>query len=466
MKVAILMMLAAVAMGVRAQQPVTSTPETAQTAVIMDLETGEIVASCNPYMMLTPASLTKMITTAAGLEYLGADFRFKTQLRFGKNGRLQDELTIRADGDPTIGSTHFPECTIDKMVQQFVQSLPAGTMIDKYNLVLEDVYFNGAPYVSKRLWEDMGNYYGAAYGTFNISDNAQVVHLSSNDKAVWQSAAQDSKNKAQKLDKEEMTIYAKAYTGRSDSAYIYGIGTQGRYVSGAIPANKVGFQVKAAMGNPEEEYLEQMAKALAGVGYKRPELVRSIHTPRKVQGRLITTYQSPKLVDIIKVTNQKSVNLLADAICFALGRQENVGAEGSASSNWDDAMARLRQYADKAMGTKAGARLYDGAGLSPMNAVSAYQMASMLRYIYRQPYYKTYRSTLATSGQSGTLRTFGKGTKLEGKVDGKSGSMTGVVAYAGYILDKYSFCIIFNNAPEERNEVRRQMAKWLIQWGL
>lgn len=465
MKVAILMILAAVAMGVRAQQPVTTTPETAQTAVIMDLETGEIVASCNPYMMLTPASLTKMITTAAGLEYLGEDFRFKTQMRFGKSGSLQDELAIRADGDPTIGSTHFPECTMGKVVAQFMQSLPADKKIDKYDVVLEDYYFTGAPYVSKRLWEDMGNYYGAAYGTYNIGDNAQVVHLTSNASSVWQST-KGEKGKAERVDKEKMTIYAKTYAGKSDSAYIYGIGTKGRYISGAIPVNKVEFQVKAAMGNPEEEYLDQLSRALVGAGMKEPQKLLSTKVPKKTEGRLVATYQSPRLLDIIKVTNQKSVNLFADAICYALGRQEKEGIEGGMTSNWDDAMARLRQYADKSMGRQVGAKLYDGAGLSPMNAISAYQMASMLRYIYNQQYYKSYRSTLATSGQSGTLRSFGKGTKLEGKIDGKSGSMTGVVAYAGYILDKYSFCIIFNNAPEERNEVRRQMVKWLIQWGL
>lgn len=465
MKRAILMILVAISIVARAQQLVTSTPETAQTAVIMDLETGEIVASCNPYMMLTPASLTKLITTAAGLEYLGADFKFKTQMRFGKRGNLQDELTIRADGDPTIGSTHFPDCTIEKMVGQFVKMFPADKEVGKYILKLEDFYFEGSPYVSKRLWEDMGNYYGAAYGTYNIRDNAQAVHLTSNSRGVWQSTVEKN-NKTERVDKEEMTVYAKAYTGRLDSAYIYGIGTKDRYISGAIPANKTEFQVKAAMGNPGEEYLEQVSKALVELGWKSPETCMTSRIPKKIDGRLIFTYQSPTLLEIIKVTNQKSVNLFADAICFALGRNAEETLGGVSISNWDDAMVKLRQYADRSMGTQVGAKLYDGAGLSPMNAVSAYQMAQMLRYIYKQPYYKEYRSTLATAGQSGTLRTFGKGTKLEGKVDGKSGSMTGVVAYAGYISDKYSFCIIFNNAPEERNEVRRQMVKWLIQWGL
>ncbi|MDO4461715.1 MAG: D-alanyl-D-alanine carboxypeptidase/D-alanyl-D-alanine-endopeptidase [Bacteroidia bacterium] len=446
-----------------AQQPVTSVPETAQSAVIMDLETGEIVASCNPYMMLTPASLTKMITTAAGLEYLGRNFRFKTRFRFSANKDGEGRIVVIADGDPTIDSKYFRECTIDNIVDTLLASLGG---VARYRLELEDDYFRGAPYVSKRLWEDMGNYYGAAYGTYNIGDNTQVVHLSSSDKDVWQSTYSNKKTAKDRIDEEEMTIYAKAYEGKTDSAYIYGVERGNRYISGAIPANRREFEVKAAMTDARCEYVKRFSEAMERRG-KRVVGYEYIEGKREGVGtKQILEYSSPKLIDIIKETNQKSINLFADAICFALGRAKIGGGERTGSSSWDDAMMQLRRYARETMRTKTEAKLYDGAGLSPMNAVSVYQIASMLRYISQQPYYEDYRGSLAQAGKSGTLASFGKGTKLQGKVIGKSGSMTGVMGYAGYISHKYSFCIIFNHDPRDRKEQRSDMAEWLMRWGL
>lgn len=449
-------------LAVLSKAQVTKSEETAQTAVVMDLETGEIVASYNPYMMLTPASLTKLITTAAGLELLGEDYTFKTFFCSGE----KNNLYIYGYGDPTIESKYFKDNTFSKIVSQLKENFKIEG--EKYEIMLVDKYFSGAPYLSKRLWEDMGNYYGAPYKTFNVGDNTQVVHLSSGavGNSVWQSTTRPSQPQSKQyiVDEEKMDVYAKAYKGKSDSAYIYGIGTEGRYISGAIPANEKDFQVKAAMGDTEKEFALRLTEALVRAGYAKPEKVTYDSPVYKGSLRTLLRYESPKLLDIVRVTNQKSINLFADAICFALGAENR--EDMRMSSSWDAAMIKLRQYTDKSMGTEVKAQLYDGAGLSPMNAISAYQMASMLRFISKQPYYEAYRSTLAVAGESGTLATFGKSTPLEGKVIGKSGSMTGVTAYAGYILHKYSFCIIFNHSTKSRTEQRREMVEWLKRWGL
>lgn len=460
MKYLYLTLLLVLTLSVKAQ--VSSSLETSQTAVIMDLKTGEIVASYNPYQMLTPASLTKLVTTAAALEYLGTDFTFKTVFGVGDGN-----LYIEGQGDPTIGSKYFPECTFSSVVSQLKGKFQPNA---EYELRLREYYFEGAPYISKRLWEDMGNYYGAPYGAYNVDDNTQIVHLTSGAvgkmcrQSYWQECTAETNHQTVKhlVDDEEMDIFVKAYEGRSDSAYVYGLGISGRYVSGAIPSNVTGYQVKASIGNPKQAFVDRFLESLGGAGYVRPSKVVFDAPEFKGSYRVLLRYESPKLIDIIRVTNQKSINLFADAICFALG------AEGKSGymfhSSWDASMTRLRQYVDKVIPTEVKPVFYDGAGLSPMNAISAYQMASMLRYISQQPYYEAYRSSLAVAGRSGTLASFGKGTAIEGKVIGKSGSMTGVTAYAGYILNKYAFCIIFNHDPKQRSEQRIDMSQWLMEW--
>ena len=47
---------------------------------VIDLKSGEVVASQNPELCATPASVTKLITTATALELLGGDFQFSTYI--------------------------------------------------------------------------------------------------------------------------------------------------------------------------------------------------------------------------------------------------------------------------------------------------------------------------------------------------------------------------------------------------
>ena len=77
---------------------------------VLDLKTGEVVASHNPMQCATPASITKLITTATALELLGGDFQFSTYIETNgtiENGILNGDLIIRGGADPTLGSIHL-----------------------------------------------------------------------------------------------------------------------------------------------------------------------------------------------------------------------------------------------------------------------------------------------------------------------------------------------------------------------
>jgi len=62
------------------------------------LATGENLFSHHARQPLVPASNMKLITTAAALDLLGADFQYETV--FALDG---DDLVIRASGDPLTG---------------------------------------------------------------------------------------------------------------------------------------------------------------------------------------------------------------------------------------------------------------------------------------------------------------------------------------------------------------------------
>ena len=75
-----------------------------------DMKTGEVLASVNPDMSVIPASNTKLFTTAAALELLGADYTYKTELVYTGNidstGLLKgDTLRLVRVSSPTTPIT-------------------------------------------------------------------------------------------------------------------------------------------------------------------------------------------------------------------------------------------------------------------------------------------------------------------------------------------------------------------------
>lgn len=73
---------------------------------VKDLQTGEILYDLNSDVMFSPASTSKLFSTAALLDAYGDDYRFKTPVYATgpiKNGQLQGDLILVAQGDLTMG---------------------------------------------------------------------------------------------------------------------------------------------------------------------------------------------------------------------------------------------------------------------------------------------------------------------------------------------------------------------------
>ena len=97
-----------------------------------------------------------------------------------------------------------------------------------------------------------------------------------------------------------------------------------------------------------------------------------------------------------------------------------------------------------------GLNIEDACGLSHFNSITPIIMTQWLKYLRKQSAYSDeFFSTLPVAGTSGTLSRYCIGTKAQNRLHAKSGSMTRVRAYGGYILnsdgDEIVFCFIANN---------------------
>lgn len=74
--------------------------------LLKDIDTNQVIYSLNANHMLMPASTTKMFTTAAALNELGYDFRFKTPVYFigsQEGNTLNGSLILVGSGDIELG---------------------------------------------------------------------------------------------------------------------------------------------------------------------------------------------------------------------------------------------------------------------------------------------------------------------------------------------------------------------------
>lgn len=441
------------ALGIRAQHPTPSASEQALKALLQDpalanghlafsatnLDNGQMLAEHNSFKAMLPASIVKLITTHCALAILGPDYKFETKLAFDgmiENGVLEGDLIIYAGGDPTLNSKYFPENDAIKRIKDVLVAAGIkrveGTI--HYDLSIYHPHTTPRGYI----WEDMGNYFGASPSALMYKDNMIPLQFSTGEPgtdAVLRTSIHD-----QAPYKLHHSI--KASNNQADDAWFFSTpNATNVYGEGTIPANRESFTVKIADPNPVFSFHKDLEKAL---GYT---LNHEAHFMTYQPKTAITfnVIQSPPLLRIIRVTNQESVNLFAEALLLALDKQ-------STQKTIDGGLSRVTDLLQKQQLTLSGLRLQDGSGASPMNRVTTNFITQLLAQAYNSEKFSDFENTLAIGGTEGTLKHYFKDPQLKGNVIGKSGSMKGTRNYAGYIINKHgeriAFACIMNDIDE------------------
>ena len=106
-----------------------------------------------------------------------------------------------------------------------------------------------------------------------------------------------------------------------------------------------------------------------------------------------------------------------------------------AADDWDvnrAALANTRWLQSQGIST-AGLRIRDGSGLSRGNRVTSRTLAELLLRMGQHPMASYYQASMAIAGQRGTLRRLYRGTPLEGRFWGKTGTLRGVRTLSGIL---------------------------------
>lgn len=421
------------------------------TCAIRDLSTGETLCAYQESLQITPASVLKLVTTATALELLGSDYRFPTTLAYDghiADGTLHGNLYIIGSGDPSLGSSHFPQPT-DFLTKWVNAVRSAGIRRVEGAVIADERIFDTEGVSPKWVYEDLGSYYGAGSYGISVFDNLYRLSLRTAGGTVRVVGTSPEGAVA------KFHNYLRSAPVRTDSCYIMGAPfADERFLYGVIPAGRERYEIKGDLPDPPlflaryfsgELKKQGISVALPATTYRLLREKGEVKTGARTT--LITTY-SPTLARIVRQTNYKSINLFADALLKTIGLRYE-GHDSLSLSSFGRGIRVLKAFW-RAKGLDVeGLHLYDGSGLAPTDRTTARFIVSLLAYMATEsPERESFRQSLPQAGAEGSVRNFLKNTSLEGKARLKSGSMSRTRGYAGFVERNgkhYALAIFLNN---------------------
>ena len=440
--------------------------------VVKDVQEGRTVYSYDTDRLQSPASVLKTVATATALEILGEDYRYPTTLEYDgilENGTLEGNLYIKGSGDPSLGSSHFAPGQ-NKFLSTWIAALQkAGIKHITGSVISDESIFDTEGFSIKWLREDMGNYYAPGSYGISIFDNMYKLSL--------QTGAAGTRPVLKGTEPDIPFIrfknYLKAAPVSSDSAYIIGAPLDDvRYLYGVLPANREAYVLKGDIPDPALYLARYLTDQLQQKGIRvdgSPSCYRiEVEENRWKKGErkeIVTTY-SPTLREIASICNHVSHNLYADALVKTVGLQYKPRRNEMISS-FGRGVQVVKEYWEKKGLDVFPLRMNDGSGLAPADKVSAGFMGELLVYMATESAVSdAFIASLPQAGIEGSVRNFLKGSKLQGKAHLKSGGITGVRSYAGYITKDgrtYAVAVFSNNYSCPMSRMTRALEKLLLQ---
>lgn len=430
---------------------------------VTDLKTGKTIVSRDPQKSLTPASVAKIITTATALELLGENYRYATRVALDENN--SSRILVLGSGDPTLGSDAFGDNTAAFFINA-TDALKKELSADKeYSIYVVDNLFGYDGISPEWTWIDIGNYYASGSYGISIFDNSYKLFFNTTDR----NSPPKILRTEPEMRKIQFSNFLTLNTSGSDNGYIYGIPfSYDRTIKGNIPAGRTEFSIKGDIPDPGLFLGETLADYLIRSGIKitkvetaRVDYIAKNPISYKI-GKVVHTQTSRPLKDILQEVNVKSNNHYAEHLLRIIGRTQNADIY---SDPLQAGIDYVKKFWEQQGVFTTSLALHDGSGLAPQNAFSSAFLNEILFFMYnKSKNLKVFFDSLPKAGKDGTLRNFMRGTKYEGKISAKSGSIAGVHCYSGYLIDghkQYAFTVMVNKFNGTRSQVRSGIEKFL-----
>ena len=429
---------------------------------VVRLSDGNVLFTRNAEHLFLPASNMKLFTTAAAMERLGPDFRFRTTVEAeaapDSSGRVGD-LFLVGRGDANLGnrvlpgqSRSGPQEPADAVLQTLADQVAArGVREVAGRLVADDSYFLFEPYSHGWDQEDLQWGYGAPVTALAFNDNALLLRIRPGAAPAATAEVRlepfsDYYELNNRLETSAAGTRKRIFVERAP-------GSSRLDVWGEIPLDAGEAQDSVSIDNPPQLIAELFRRALEARGITVRGRVEVRHLTRLEAATtpdaspnpprvVLAEHVSPPLAEDIQTINKFSQNLHVEMLLRTLGRE--VKQYGSLTAG----LEVLKEFAAR-VGIEPGeANFADGSGLSRHALVSPRAVIKLLKYMATSPRFETYLDSLPVAGVDGTLAERFTGSPGHGRIRAKTGTMEHVNALAGYMElssgERLAFSIIGN----------------------
>ena len=417
-------------------------------AYVVDLDADQVLYDRNATRRFIPASNMKLLTTAAALDALGPDFRYRTRLYADgevQNGTLRGGLVVRGAGDPTLGG-RYSDGDMMRTFRQWADSLQAlGIRRIQGPVIGDDDVFDNVHLGQGWQWDDLVWYYGAEIS--GLQFNEGTVHVEVRGTQPGATA---------RIDAEPDFGYVR-FVNRSTTTsgggiregYDRALSDNVFTVTTSVPAGRTETE-DLAIVNPTDYFISTMVGVFRQRGITVEGDLVDVdewgRRPRYETLRRVATHTSPRLADIVVQTNTDSNNLYAEHLLRTLGAYVYTGTDlptGSAFAGY----AAMEPFLRRIFVDPESFRVADGSGLSALNRLTPTGIVAVLRGMRDHPDRATSRAfyeSLAVGGQTGTLSGRYRSGDARGNVHAKTGYISGARTLSGYVTSASGHTIAFS----------------------
>lgn len=411
---------------------------------------------------LIPASNLKLVTTAAALDRLGGDFRFRTLLAM--HGQ---DLVIWGDGDPTLGDAEMLKKVgwgTTTVFDHWAQQLKQRGVTRVNDVVVDDSIFDTQFVHPNWPPEQIHKRYVAGVAGLNLNVNCVDFQLTIHGYGEPVSYSMDPPTKY--IDVRNTCI-----RGNQNAIWLTRHAESNSVTLGGQTNASTAVPVSITVHDPSLFAATVFAESLQRAGIevtgkvRRDRGNRAAYFAADEAGRaawaFVAAHETP-LQPVLARTNKDSMNLYAEALLKRLGHE----ASGE-SGTWASGTAAVADYLKKLGVADDQFKLDDGSGLSRENRISATALTRVMAANFHGPHREQYLSSLAIADIDGTLSNRFNNTDLRGRVFGKSGYINGVSSFSGFLRARdgqwYVFSIIMNGIPSGTNSTMKQLQEKIVQ---
>jgi D-alanyl-D-alanine carboxypeptidase/D-alanyl-D-alanine-endopeptidase (penicillin-binding protein 4) len=393
--------------------------------------------------LMVSASTMKLVTIAVAAEAVGWDYRFETQLLATGpivNGVLRGDLLIVGSGDPSILGR--PD---SRMSPPWVDALRAkGVSRIEGRVIGDDDAVDEPRPGFAWSWDDLGYQYGALPGALNLTENVTAVTVSPGTAPGLPTVIERSPALPEVPITNDTSTSPQGVTQTLWPEFRPG--DAALHVRGTIPVGGPPAVVAAAVGNPTLWFARVVRDNLLSAGIDvSGEAIDAddlVLRPDREAATVIHTHRSQPLAEIAKPLVKNSINLYAEAVLWlATGRE----GPRSTAAGLDAVRLRLQGWGI----VPEGIQIVDGSGLSRRNVIAPETLLALLVRFHDPSGASPWMQAQAVAGRDGTLQNRMKATPAEANAIGKTGAMSNVRGFAGYVRtadgEPLALAIIANN---------------------